>query len=358
MNGQPITAAHVRALLARAGALGLTAPDGGSLVFALTDDDGTLLATLTPAELARLARRGCTDHPDGDCSCPLAGPPPQTDAYEPTDAQRRWVKTRDRTCRFPNCGQRVGLADLDHVIAHAHGGADHLHQPVLPVPQPPPAQDLRPRLAVHPRRRRHPARHHPLRRHPGHPTTRPPPPGTRTPGRTTATGRRPATLLIKRQGRHPRKGRDTRVRRREAHRPPSLRSNRPMTPSVRIRSITVDCADPYRLVQFWAQLTGFTEDPDNRNEPGDPEGLLLGADGSPALLFMPGARGQDGQEPGAPRPAAGRARTRDAEVERLLGLGATLVDDQRRPDGTGWVVLADPEGNEFCVERSDAERGT
>jgi uncharacterized protein (TIGR03086 family) len=33
-----------------------------------------------------------------------------------------------------------------------------------------------------------------------------------------------------------------------------------------------------------------------------------------------------------------------------------VVDDQRRPDGAGWVVLADPEGNEFCIERSDAER--
>ncbi len=48
--------------------------------------------------------------------------PPATDAYEPTAAQRIWVKTRDRTCRFPNCGQRVGWADLDHVIAHACGG--------------------------------------------------------------------------------------------------------------------------------------------------------------------------------------------------------------------------------------------
>jgi catechol 2,3-dioxygenase-like lactoylglutathione lyase family enzyme len=130
-----------------------------------------------------------------------------------------------------------------------------------------------------------------------------------------------------------------------------------MTPSVRIRSITVDCADPYRLVRFWAQLTGFTEDPDNPNEPGDPEGLLLGPDGSPALLFI--------QVPEA-KTVKNRVhldlvpleRTRDAEVDRVLALGARLVDDQRRPDGTGWVVLADPEGNEFCVERSDAERGT
>jgi hypothetical protein len=49
-------------------------------------------------------------------------------------------------------------------------------------------------------------------------------------------------------------------------------------------------------------------------------------------------------------------RTRDEEVERLLGLGASLVADHRRPDGTGWATLADPEGNEFCVERGVAER--
>jgi len=38
----------------------------------------------------------------------------------------------------------------------------------------------------------------------------------------------------------------------------------------------------------------------------------------------------------------------DDEVERLLGLGARMVDDLRTED-TGWAVLADPEGNEFCV---------
>ena len=49
-------------------------------------------------------------------------------------------------------------------------------------------------------------------------------------------------------------------------------------------------------------------------------------------------------------------RTRDEEVDRLRALGATEIADRRRPDGTGWVVFADPEGNEFCVLRSDAER--
>jgi hypothetical protein len=47
---------------------------------------------------------------------------------------------------------------------------------------------------------------------------------------------------------------------------------------------------------------------------------------------------------------------REEEVDRLLGLGATMLNDRREPDGTGWAVLADPEGNEFCVLRSAAER--
>jgi catechol 2,3-dioxygenase-like lactoylglutathione lyase family enzyme len=127
--------------------------------------------------------------------------------------------------------------------------------------------------------------------------------------------------------------------------------------AVRIRSITFDCADPYRLAAFWSQVTGFAEDPHNGNAPDDSEALLLASDGSMALLFIT-----------VPEPKRGKNRlhldlvplenSRDEEVDRLLAIGATLVDDQRRSDGTGWAVLADPEGNEFCVERSDAERSS
>jgi hypothetical protein len=46
-------------------------------------------------------------------------------------------------------------------------------------------------------------------------------------------------------------------------------------------------------------------------------------------------------------------RTQDEEIARLAGLGAWVVSDGR-PE-VGWVVLADPEGNEFCVEISAAE---
>jgi hypothetical protein len=101
---------------------GLQSPAGGSLHYALTDPDGTLRAVLDHAELRRLARRGCPTHPAGDCGCPLLDRPPRVDRYRPGAAQSSFVKTRDRTCRHPGCGNRAGWADLDHVIPHARGG--------------------------------------------------------------------------------------------------------------------------------------------------------------------------------------------------------------------------------------------
>ena len=47
---------------------------------------------------------------------------------------------------------------------------------------------------------------------------------------------------------------------------------------------------------------------------------------------------------------------RDDEIERVLKLGAQQMADRRNPDGTGWMVLADIEGNRFCIVRSDEER--
>jgi hypothetical protein len=122
VNGLAITAAHARGLLARIGALGLQPPPGGSLTFAITDADGRLLATTTVTELLRVATKGCAEHPGETCSCPVLGVPPGTDGYEPTGRQEAFVTTRDRTCRMPNCGQRVGWADLDHVVPHGCGG--------------------------------------------------------------------------------------------------------------------------------------------------------------------------------------------------------------------------------------------
>jgi hypothetical protein len=122
VGGQPITAGQLRELLTQLGALGLQAPEGGSLTFAITDAEGRLLATASPAKLERLARRGCPEHPESDCACPVLGPPTATSAYSPTADQDEWVRTRDRSCRFPNCGGRAGWADLDHVVPHSCGG--------------------------------------------------------------------------------------------------------------------------------------------------------------------------------------------------------------------------------------------
>ena len=121
-----------------------------------------------------------------------------------------------------------------------------------------------------------------------------------------------------------------------------------------IRNITVDSADPHALARWWEELLGYTGHPENAPE--DTEVLLLPPDGiGPNVLFIK-----------VPESKAGKNRlhldiqpttdTRDGEVAWLLDHGATQVSDFRRPDGTGWVTLADPEGNEFCVVRSAAER--
>ncbi len=59
---------------------------------------------------------------------PLTSPasadrPAARDGYAPSAAQQAFVRLRDRSCRFPTCGQRVGWADADHVVPHACGGA-------------------------------------------------------------------------------------------------------------------------------------------------------------------------------------------------------------------------------------------
>jgi hypothetical protein len=121
-----------------------------------------------------------------------------------------------------------------------------------------------------------------------------------------------------------------------------------------IRSVTMDCADPYRQALFWSEATGWLEDPDDPNNPGDPEGRIVSPQGI-NLLFMPVPEGKTVKNR-AHLDLMPSTRTRDEEVARLLAIGAVLYEDHRSPDGTGWVVLADPEGNEFCVERGDAER--
>ncbi len=113
-----------------------------------------------------------------------------------------------------------------------------------------------------------------------------------------------------------------------------------------IRHVTIDCADAYTLGAFWADALGASLADDDY--PGDPEALVR-ADGV-TLLFVtvPNAKTVKNRVHLDLRP---RDRTRDEEVERLRTLGATVLADHRGPRNRGWVTMADPEGNEFCVER-------
>jgi Glyoxalase-like domain len=120
---------------------------------------------------------------------------------------------------------------------------------------------------------------------------------------------------------------------------------------------TIDCADPYELSEWWKQVLGYVDVDGDPNEPGHEECMILSPDTGHSLLFIevPDTKTVKNRIHLDLRPSTG---TRDEEVARLLGIGATELDDRRDHygPGIGWVVLADPEGNEFCVLRSEAER--
>jgi hypothetical protein len=121
-----------------------------------------------------------------------------------------------------------------------------------------------------------------------------------------------------------------------------------------ISHTTVDCANAYELSVWWAQVLGYAEDPDDPNEPGHEECMIISPDGRHRILFIevPDRKLVKNRIHFDLRPREG---TRDEELARLLALGATQQHDRRNPDGSGWVVLTDPEGNEFCLLRSEAE---
>ena len=124
----------------------------------------------------------------------------------------------------------------------------------------------------------------------------------------------------------------------------------------RLTSVVVNCSDPVALAGFWAQVLGWEV------HGSDDDLVTLGPAGQPeARPVLDLIR--------VPDPTPGRRRLhldvnatdrdQDAELERLLALGATQVDVGQGPrtaDMT-WYVLADPEGNEFCLLRSRVSAG-
>ena len=125
--------------------------------------------------------------------------------------------------------------------------------------------------------------------------------------------------------------------------------------ALRISHLSVDAHDAYAQAAWWAEVLGWSEDPEDPNLPGHEECMIFAPDGRQRLLFIE-----------VPDDKAVKNRlhldlvptdtSREAEVERLEALGATVVADHRRPDGGGWVTMTDPEGNELDVLRSELGR--
>jgi predicted enzyme related to lactoylglutathione lyase len=115
-----------------------------------------------------------------------------------------------------------------------------------------------------------------------------------------------------------------------------------------VQSLSIDSRTPAATARFWAQALGWRITQEDLEEvvlepPQDSKEL-----GCPEILFLlvPEAKAVKNRLHLDLRPD-----DQDAEVSRLLGLGATRVD-VGQTDQVTWVVLADPEGNELCVLRA------
>jgi predicted enzyme related to lactoylglutathione lyase len=111
----------------------------------------------------------------------------------------------------------------------------------------------------------------------------------------------------------------------------------------RFSELVIDCNDPRRVADFWKEVLGYqeTDDSDGFIEIAEAPGVM------PTLLFAPVPEGKQTKNR-LHIDVSPRDREQDEEVERIVALGATRADVGQASD-VSWVVLADPEGNEFCV---------
>ena len=123
--------------------------------------------------------------------------------------------------------------------------------------------------------------------------------------------------------------------------------------ALEIHEITFDARDSHALAVFWGALLEREIRPGDM--PQDDSVLVMPTPGQPGLLFLRVPEGKTAKNR-IHLDLWPTSTKRDEQVERAIELGAVVLDDWRREDGTGWVVFADPEGNEFCIGRSAAER--
>ncbi|MBB4687751.1 VOC family protein [Amycolatopsis jiangsuensis] len=115
--------------------------------------------------------------------------------------------------------------------------------------------------------------------------------------------------------------------------------------------LAIDCADPHSLARFWCAVLGYEvqeedEDVVTIGSPAVPEGKRRPGPVPPALTFARVPEGRAGKNR-LHLDVNATDREQHEEVDRLVGLGARPADVGQGDES--WVVLADPEGNEFCV---------
>ena len=117
----------------------------------------------------------------------------------------------------------------------------------------------------------------------------------------------------------------------------------------RISELVLDAREPERLAAFWCEVLGFVEldRSEGSIEIGPPEAGFGGP--QPTIVFNPSAEPKSAQ-PRLHFDVNATDRDQDAELARLLALGARPADVGQTGDES-WHVLADPEGNEFCLLR-------
>ncbi|MDQ6709240.1 MAG: VOC family protein [Candidatus Dormibacteraeota bacterium] len=117
---------------------------------------------------------------------------------------------------------------------------------------------------------------------------------------------------------------------------------------LRWSSIVIDCDDTEKVARFWSQALNLP-----LNGPEHGEWWLEPGGNHPDLLFQKVPEAKSGKN----RIHLDlRPEDQYVEVERLIGLGARRIDIGQKD--VSWVVLADPEGNEFCVLRPRPETAT
>ena len=125
--------------------------------------------------------------------------------------------------------------------------------------------------------------------------------------------------------------------------------------AARLSHTSFNCSDAFELSEWWKDVLGYVDADGDPNEPGDEECMMLDPTGDQRLLFLEVNDLQD--VPGRIHlDVVSSDGRRDDEVERIVSMGAATVADRRNADGSGWVTLADPAGNHFCVVRSEHER--